>query len=112
MLKPRKVSKAELKENDDTYKGCPLLEPRQWLDSALAGKDATTGGALYDYETVVECFCLKDGLSYEQASEMVDYNTERAIPYMPSPKPILVRESDAETEGFTDTPFWDDDDEE
>ena len=106
MLKPRKVSKAELKENDDTYKGCALLEPRLWLDSALIGKDGTTGGALYDYDTVVECFCLKDGLSYEQASEMVDYNTERAIPYMPKPIPILVREMDAlETEGD----IWTDD---
>ena len=100
MLKPRKVSKAELKENDDTYKGCALLEPRLWLDSALIGKDGTTGGALYDYDTVVECFCLKDGLSYEQASDMVDYNTERAIPYMPKPIPILVREMDVlESEG-------------
>jgi hypothetical protein len=112
MLKPRKVSKAELKENDATYKGCSLLEPRLWLDSALIGKDATTGGALYDYETVIECFCLKDGLTYGQASEMVDYNTERAIPYMADPKPILVRESETEMEGFSDTPFWDDDDEE
>jgi hypothetical protein len=108
MLKARKVSKAELKDNDELYKGCPMLEPRQWLDSAIVGKDAATGGVIYDYDTVVQCFCVKDGLSLEQAEEMVDFNTERSLPYMPDPKPILQRESEGND---TWGDIWTDDDE-
>jgi len=90
MLRARKVSKADLKENDETYKGGIFLEPREWLDSAIMGKDLSTGGIVYDRTTVIECFMAKDSLSFFQASEMVDYNTERSLPYMPSPKPILL----------------------
>ena len=85
-----------------------MLEPRQWLDSAIVGKDAATGGVIYDYDTVVECFCLKDGLSLEQAEEMVDFNTERSLSFMPDPKPILQRQSESlDTWGD----IWTDDDE-
>lgn len=88
----RKVSKADLKENEDKYEGCVFLEPREWLDHAIIGKCASTNGLIYDYDTVVEIFVQKDNLSYEEAIEMVDYNTERALPYLPDPKPILQRE--------------------
>jgi hypothetical protein len=87
----RRVSKADLKENDGKYDGCIFLEPREWLDNAIVGKCASTGGIIYDYDTVVEAFMVKDGLSYDQSVMMVDYNTERALPYMPDPKPILQR---------------------
>lgn len=85
----KKLSKADLKDNDGIYKGCVMLEPREWLDAALMGKDAKTGGAIYDKMKIVEIFAQKDNLSFEDALDMVDYNTERAIPYMPNPKPIL-----------------------
>lgn len=95
----RRVSKADLKENSDKYEGCVFLEPREWLDQAIQGKCAATGGLIYDYDTVVEVFVAKDNLSYEDAMEMVDYNTERALPYLPDPKPILQRnEIDIEEE--------------
>jgi hypothetical protein len=108
MLTPRKLSKAELKDNDQLYKGCTMLEPRLWLDSAIVGKDAATGGVIYDYDTVVQCFSIKDGLSLDQAEEMVDFNTERSLAYMPDPKPILQRQSESlDTWGD----IWTDDDE-
>ncbi len=110
MLQARKVSKAELKENDETYKGCIFLEPRQWLDSCILGKDLSTGGVIYNRATVIECFMAKDSLSFSQASEMVDYNTERSLAYMPSPKPVLLNNDsegvqsadEAETDGDED----------
>jgi hypothetical protein len=105
MSKARKVSKAELKDNNETYAGCVFLEPRLWLDSAILGKDASTGGIIYDKRTVVECFVAKDGLSYEQAEEMVDFNTERSLAYMPSPQPIL---KDIEEEYLDEPTGWGD----
>lgn len=101
MLRARQLSKAELKDNNETYKGCVFLEPRQWLDSAIMGKDLSTGGVVYDRTTVIECFMVKDSLSYSQASEMVDYNTERSLAYMPSPKPVLLN-NDIEGAQFAD----------
>lgn len=95
----KRVSKADLKENSSKYEGCVFLEPREWLDQAITGKCAVTGGLIYDYDTVVEIFVSKDGLSYEDAMEMVDFNTERSLPYLPDPKPILDRnEIDIEEE--------------
>ena len=110
MLRARKLSKAELKDNDETYKGSVFLEPREWLDSAIMGRDLSTGGIIYDRTTVIECFMVKDSLSFFQASEMVDYNTERSLPYMPSPKPVLLNNDsegiqsadEAETDGDED----------
>ena len=32
-----------------------------------------------------------DGMSYEEASEFIDYNTVRACPYMGSQAPIILR---------------------
>lgn len=102
----KKVSKAQMKENDDNYRGCVMLEPREWLDNAIIGKCAITGGVTYDKDVIIEIFMQKDKLDYYQAREMVDYNTERAIPYMPDPKPILVEEDVADF----DMDDYDDDD--
>ena len=35
----------------------------------------------------------RDGMTHEEASEFVDYNTVRAIPYMGAQKPVLVYEN-------------------
>jgi len=88
----RRVSKADIKENDELYKGCTFLEPREWLDNAISGKCINTGGIIYDYDTLIEAFMTKDGLTYDQASQVVDFNTERGIPYMPVPRPVVERE--------------------
>lgn len=88
----RPVSKADLKENSERYKGCVFLEPREWLDHAILGKCASTGGIIYDYDDLVEVFMEKDNIEYHQACMAVDFNTLRAIPYMPDPKPIVDRQ--------------------
>jgi hypothetical protein len=79
-----------MKENDDLYHGCVMLEPREWLDNAIKGKCAVTGGVIYDKEEVIQIFMHKDNLEYFDARDMVEYNTERSLPYMPDPKPILM----------------------
>jgi len=88
----RRVSKADLKENSERYKGCTFLEPREWLDNAIIGKCASTSGIIYDYDTLIEAFMTKDGLTFDQACQVVDFNTERGIPYMPDPKPVVHKE--------------------
>lgn len=88
----RKVSKADLKENSEMFKGCVFLEPREWLDNAIVGKCAVTGGIIYDYDDLVEAFMVRDGIDFHQASMAVDFNTERAIPYMPEPKPVIHKQ--------------------
>ncbi len=88
----RRVSKADIKENDELYRGCTFLEPREWLDNAISGKCINTGGIIYDYDTLIEAFMAKDNLTYDQASQVVDFNTERGIPYMPTPRPVVHKE--------------------
>lgn len=83
-----------MKENDQLYHGCVMLEPREWLDNAIVSKCAMTGGVIYDKGVIIEIFMQKDNLDSYDARDMVDYNTERAIPYMPDPKPILREEYD------------------
>ena len=97
----RRVSKADIKENSELYKGCVFLEPREWLDNAITGKCINTGGIIYDYDTLLEAYMVKDGLTYDQASQILDFNTERAIPYMPEPRPVVQKEEiDIDSEDF------------
>jgi hypothetical protein len=97
----RRVSKADIKENSELYKGCVFLEPREWLDNAISGKCINTGGIIYDYDTLLEAYMVKDGITYDQASQVLDFNTERAIPYMPEPRPVVQKEEiDIDSEDY------------
>lgn len=95
MKKLRKLSKAELKDNDKEFAGAVFLEPREWLDNAIRGKDSVTGGLIYDFDTIVEIFVQKDNLNWVDATDMVEFNLEKTVPYMKSPQPILLRGDDA-----------------
>lgn len=103
----RRVSKADLKENSERYKGCIFLEPREWLDNAIVGKCAATGGIIYDYDTIIEAFMVKDGLTFDQSCQVVDFNTERGIPYMPDPKPIVQKQKLGVEDEDYDEEDWD-----
>lgn len=61
------------------------------------------GRAVYSYDKMVEHIMVKEGWSYEEAVEWIDYNTIRALPYYPD-GPIVVY----------DVPeyMWEDDEEE
>ena len=93
MLKARKLSKEELDANDIKYKGCTMLEPREWLDWAIEKKDPRTGGVVYFYDRLVLAFMESQQWDEDSAVSWVDYNTVRAIPYLPDPKPIIFYEN-------------------
>ena len=104
----RKVSKADIKENSERYKGCTFLEPREWLDGAIVGKCVKTGGIIYDYELVIKVFIEKDGLTYDQAEAMVVFNMEKSISKMPDPKPILQNDEVTDEDIMPEPDFdWD-----
>lgn len=92
MLKARKLTKEELDANDIKYKGCTMLEPREWLDWAIEKKDAKTGGVVYFYDRLVLAFMEAETWDEESAMSWVDYNVIRALPYAQEPKPIVFFE--------------------
>ena len=48
------------------------------------------GRAVYSYDRMIEHIMLKEGWSYEDAVEWIDYNTIRALPYGGDNSPIVV----------------------
>lgn len=61
-------------------------------DSAIVGYDENSQRIIYDYEKMVEHLMDKDGMTYEDAVEFIDYNTIPACPYMGSNAPIILRD--------------------
>lgn len=60
-------------------------------DSAIVGYDENSQRIIYDYEKMVEHLMNKDGMTYEDAVEFIDYNTIRACAYMSDGAPIILR---------------------
>lgn len=48
------------------------------------------GRAVYSYDKMVEHIIEKEGWSYEEAVEWIEYNTIRALPYAGPNAPIVV----------------------
>ncbi|MBR5874694.1 MAG: hypothetical protein IKY90_08190 [Oscillospiraceae bacterium] len=57
--------------------------------SALIGV-SHDGRAVYDYDLMVEFLMKKEKFSYEEATDWIDYNTLRALPYFGEKAPIVV----------------------
>ena len=60
-------------------------------DSAIIGYDENSQRIIYDYEKMVEHLMDKDGMTYEEAVEFIDYNTVPSCQYMGSNSPIILR---------------------
>ena len=58
-------------------------------DSAIIGYDENRHRIIYDYEKMVEYLMDKDGMTYEEAVEFIDYNTIPSCAYMGSNAPII-----------------------
>jgi len=60
------------------------------LDDAVIGVDAYSDHMrlVYSINEIVECF-MRDGMTDEEAIDFYEYNTARAVPYMPN-SPILI----------------------
>jgi hypothetical protein len=96
MRKIRKLSNAELKDNQSEYPKAVFLEPREWLDNAIQGKDSATGGLIYNFDIIVDIFVQKDNLNWVDAVDMVEFNLEKTIPYMKEPQPVIIKDTDVE----------------
>ena len=44
---------------------------------------------IYSFEKMVECLMEEDGMDEEEAIEFIEYNTVRALPYIPN-HPIIM----------------------
>ena len=57
-------------------------------DEAIVGT-TNDDRVVYDYQKMADCLMKNDGMSYEDAVDFIDYNTVRALPYMPNAPVIL-----------------------
>lgn len=60
------------------------------FDSAIVGV-TSDDRAVYDYDLMVEDLSEQDNMSLWEAQEFIEYNTIRALPYMPKSPVILNR---------------------
>jgi hypothetical protein len=60
------------------------------LDDAVIGVDAYCEPMrlVYSINEIVECF-MREGMTDEEAIEYYEYNTARAVPYIPN-SPLLI----------------------
>ena len=80
---------AEEKLLENGYEGVVYLTNFSY-DDALIGV-TEDNRAVYDYDLMVEWLVEHEGFSDEEAIEWIDYNTIRALPYMPEGPVILYR---------------------
>jgi transcriptional regulator with XRE-family HTH domain len=57
--------------------------------SAIIGV-SEDGRVIYDYNLMIESLMQSDNMTYDEASEFIDYNTIRALPYMGEKAPIVM----------------------
>ena len=82
----------ELKDllNELEYKDTVVLENPSYLNAIIGITDE--GALCYSYEKMIGCLMEEDKMSQEDATEFIDYNTIRALPYASSMgvRPIAV----------------------
>ena len=69
-----------------------LLDP-DYCDKAIISI-TSDGSLIYDKAKLISIFAKEEECSEEESAEHIAYNTERALAYMPDPKPILSAEID------------------
>lgn len=47
--------------------------------------------AVYDYDKMIECLITEDNMTYEEATEFIDYNTIRSLPYIGDKGPVIIK---------------------
>ena len=86
------MTKEELSEIMESmgYEDSIVFENPSYLNAIIGVSD--TGQVCYDYDKMVECLMKEDNMDIEEATEFIDYNTVRALPYCsPSEKrPIII----------------------
>lgn len=77
------------------------VNDREKLFPALISFDKESGRFIYEYHRLVECFMLMNKSSIEDATEWVDFNVLRSIPYQGEYKPRVIIK-DEESDIFRD----------
>ena len=57
-------------------------------DSAIVGV-TMDGSVVYDFDLMVDDLMI-EGMASWEAADFISYNTIRALPYMPEPRPIIM----------------------
>lgn len=76
----------DIKYIRETYPEAIIMDG---FDDAIVGID-TDGRVVYDYDKMTEVLINRDGMEYEEASEYIDYNCIRALPYYGEMRPIIM----------------------
>ena len=48
------------------------------------------GNVVYNFDKMIEEFSIDNDCDSDEALEWIEYNTIRAIPYFPEPRPIII----------------------
>lgn len=65
-----------------------VLEGPDYLSAVIGVSE--DGRVIYSYPRMVDHLMLNDGMTYEEASEFIDYNTIGALPNMGEKSPIVM----------------------
>lgn len=65
-------------------------QEREKLLPAIIGIDYNSSRIIYSRPKLVQCFMEMDGITCEEAEEWIDYNIDRALPYMGGQAPIIM----------------------
>ncbi|MBQ9030135.1 MAG: hypothetical protein IJV41_02440 [Oscillospiraceae bacterium] len=80
--------KAEEKLLESGYEGVKYLTNYSY-DDALIGV-TNDDRAVYDFELMIQWLMEKDGFTYEEAVDWIEYNTLRAFPNMGEGAPVIL----------------------
>ena len=64
-----------------------IFDSEAFADAAIGL--STNHQIIYDYDKMIEGLMTKDGMTYEEAVEWIEYNTIRTMSYMNNPPVIL-----------------------
>lgn len=86
------MTQEEIKEyiEDHGYDSVMLFESPDYHDAFIG--ISTDDRAVYSFSRMVESLMAEDGMSEDDAIEFIEFNTIRALPYMGSESPIVVRD--------------------
>lgn len=77
--------------DDEITNDIVLLEGDEFAPGFI-GLTADTYQAVYSYEKLIVSLTAHNHWTSEEATEWLEYNTLRSIPYMPGKKPIIIYE--------------------
>lgn len=89
-MKDIELRKALARAYEDEPEGeCPVLLDDACFDKSIIGV-TDDDRVVYDLERMYEEYAEDEGCTLEEATEWVEYNTLRAIPYMGEKRPVVV----------------------